>query len=559
MTLPDDGGRAGSAAEAGPPVVEPAVPLGRARVVVAGYGVTGRAVAAALAGRVARVVTVDARADDADVRLPPPGESRALDDVVAGLIANADLVVASPGWPPSSPLLVAAGAAGIPVWSEIELAWRLRVKETLGSDGAGSRPALGSDGAGPRPALGSDGAGPRPALGSDGAGPRPAPWLAVTGTNGKTTTVEMLDSILTAAGLRSAAVGNVGRPLIEAVLDPELDVLAVELSSFQLHHTHTMSPRAAAVLNIAPDHIDWHGSFDAYAADKGRIYERVQVACVYNKTDPRTEELVRAADVAEGARAVGFVAGVPGPGDVGLVEDVLVDRAFHLPADDPARHGSAAELGTLADLAHLAGGGTPPAHVVANALAAAALARAHGVPAAAVRDGLRAFTPGDHRIQRVAEIDDVAYVNDSKATNAHAAAASLAGFPHGTVVWVAGGLAKGADFDELVAGRADRLRAAVVIGADAGPITGALARHAPQIPVVRIDPGDTGTVMRRAVSAARGLARAGDTVLLAPAGASMDQFASYAARGEAFAAAVRQEAADDDAGAGAPDTTRDTT
>ncbi|WP_246012664.1 UDP-N-acetylmuramoyl-L-alanine--D-glutamate ligase [Myceligenerans xiligouense] len=517
------------------------MPLDRARVVVAGYGVTGRAVAAALRGRVADVVTVDARSTDADVRLPDPPPSPAttspstgaqsstatsrsrdvgkVDEVVAELVGAADLVVASPGWPPSSPLLVAAGAAGIPVWSEIELAWRLRVDRAPSGRG--------------------------PTAGHDGAGP--APWLAVTGTNGKTTTVEMLDSILTAAGLRSAAVGNVGRPLVDAALDPELDVLAVELSSFQLHHTHTMAAEAAAVLNVAPDHLDWHGSLDAYAAAKGRIYERVRVACVYNKTDPRTEDLVRAADVAEGARAVGFVAGVPGPGDLGVVEDVLVDRAFHLAADDPARRGSAAELGTLADLAHLAGGATPPAHVVANALAAAALARAHGVPAAAVRDGLRAFAPGDHRIQHVARLDEVAYVDDSKATNAHAAAASLAGFPHGTVVWVAGGLAKGADFDELVATRADRLRAAVVIGTDAVPITGALARHAPGVPVVRVDPGDTGTVMRRAVSAARGLARAGDTVLLAPAGASMDQFASYAARGEAFAVAVRQEAAHDDA------------
>lgn len=492
----------------GDPVVEPAVPLERARVVVAGYGVTGRAVAQALRGRAASVVTVDARADDADVRLPDSSAGTtptAGDDVVAELVAGADLVVASPGWAPSSPLLVAAGAAGIPVWSEIELAWRLRAR---------------------------------------------APWLAITGTNGKTTTVEMLDAILTSAGLRSAAVGNVGRPLIEAALDPDLDVLAVELSSFQLHHTHTMAPEAAVVLNIAPDHLDWHGSLDAYAADKARIYERVRTACVYNKTDPRTEELVRAADVAEGARAVGFVAGMPGPGDVGLVEDVLVDRAFHLAADDPARHGSAAELATLADLEHLSGGATPPAHLVANALAAAALARAHGVPAAAVRDGLRAFTPGEHRIRHVARIDDVAYVNDSKATNAHAAAASLAGFPHGTVVWVAGGLAKGADFDELVAGRADRLRAVVVIGADAEPITGALARHAPQVPTVRIDPGDTKTVMRRAVAAARSLARAGDTVLLAPAGASMDQFASYAERGEAFASAVREETTPGDAGNG---------
>ncbi|MFC7876767.1 UDP-N-acetylmuramoyl-L-alanine--D-glutamate ligase [Isoptericola sp. NPDC057391] len=478
-----------------------------ARVVVAGLGVTGRAVVAALSGRAGAavragsVVTVDGRAPDADVR-------DADDPAVAErVVAGADLVVASPGWAPSTPLLTAARAVGVPVWSEIELAWRLRA-ERAGAHG-------------------------------------PAPWLAVTGTNGKTTTVEMLASILTAAGLRAAAVGNVGTPVVEAAQDPSLDVLAVELSSFQLHHTLTTSFEAAAVLNVAADHLDWHGSLDAYAADKGRIYARAQVACVYNVADPRTEQLVRDADVSEGALAVGFTLGAPGPGQLGVVEDVLVDRAFHTEPGARDRQRTAAELGTLADLAHLApggGDGSPnvPPHVVANALAAAALARAHGVPAAAVRDGLRAFRPGAHRIARVRELDGVAWVDDSKATNAHAAAASLGAYPPGTVVWVAGGLAKGASFDALVADRSDRLRAAVLIGVDPEPVRGALARHAPEIPVVVVDPGDTGSVMRRAVAAARDLARPGDTVLLAPAGASMDQFASYAQRGEAFATAVAE-------------------
>jgi UDP-N-acetylmuramoylalanine--D-glutamate ligase len=157
-----------------------------------------------------------------------------------------------------------------------------------------------------------------------------------------------------------------------------------------------------------------------------------------------------------------------------------------------------------------------------------------------VRDGLRAYRPGAHRIAQVRELDGVTFVDDSKATNAHAAAASLAAYAPGTVVWVAGGLAKGATFDDLVASRADRLHAAVLIGTDPEPLRGALARHAPEVPVVVVDPGDTGTVMRRAVTAARDLARAGDTVLLAPAGASMDQFASYAQRGEAFAAAAAE-------------------
>lgn len=456
-------------------------------VVVLGLGVSGRAAVEVLLARGARVRT----ADDA-----APADGRTDDTSV---LTGAGLVVASPGFAPHHPFLVAAREAGVPVWSEVELAWRTRV--------------------------------PRP----DGSH---APWLAVTGTNGKTTTVGMLESILRAAGERAEAVGNVGSPVVAAVQDPSIDVLAVELSSFQLHHTYSMAAQAAAVLNVAPDHIDWHGSLEAYARDKGRVFEHVERACVYSVADERTRRLVEDADVAEGARAVGVTLGTPGPGELGLVEDILVDRSFHAEMDAPGRHGHAAELASLADLEHLAGpGGRLAPHVVANALAAAALARAHGVTAAQVREGLRSFAPGAHRIQTVAHVDGVAYVDDSKATNAHAAAASLAAFPAGSVVWVAGGLAKGADFDELVRSRRDRLRAAVVIGVDAEAILGALARHAADVPVTRIDPGDTG-VMDRALEAARRHARPGDTVLLAPAGASMDQFRSYAHRGEEFTRAA---------------------
>jgi UDP-N-acetylmuramoylalanine--D-glutamate ligase len=457
-------------------------------VLVAGTGVSGRAAAAALRAEGARVRTFD---DDdaagADTR------DASLDDI--------RLVVASPGLPPHHPLIAGAVARRIPVWSEVELAWRLR--STRGGRG-------------------------------------PAPWLAVTGTNGKTTTVGMLAAILTAAGERAPAVGNVGPPVVDAALDPTHDVLAVELSSFQLHFTTGMAAQAAAVLNIAPDHLDWHGGFDAYVAAKARIYRDVQLACVYDVADPRVAALVRDADVAEGARAVGTTTGVPGPGQLGVVDGVLVDRAFHAASGDPFRARTARELATLDDLAHLVGPGGLAPHVVANALAAAALARAHGVPAPAVGAGLRAFRPGDHRTAHVRTVDGVHYVNDSKATNAHAAAAALSGLPAGRVVWIAGGLAKGAEFDDLVRGQADRLRAVVLIGIDTQPWADALARHAPAIPVVTIDPADTGTVMTRAVTHARRLAQPGDTVLLAPAGASMDQFRSYADRGESFARVVTE-------------------
>lgn len=487
--------------------VEPGRALAEARIAILGAGVTGTAVKRALVAH-----GVGSRVE---ILAPSGGDAVVSDDdaALARWLGGFDVLVASPGVPPHDRVLVAAAAAGLPIWSEPELAWRLRV----------ANPQTGE----------------------------PAPWLAVTGTNGKTTTVEMLASILAAAGLRTRAVGNVGTPLIEAALDPALDVLAIELSSFQLHFTHTMAAQASAMLNLADDHLDWHGTMENYGNDKGRIFENAVLACVYNAADPITERQVREAEVEEGARAVGFTLGAPGPGMLGLIEDVLVDRAFHAPAHAADRRTHAAELGTLADLAQLApsGGeagsvaGVPP-HVVANALAAAALARAHGVPARAVRDGLRAYRPAGHRIQQVALVDAVSYVNDSKATNAHAASASLAGFPAGSVVWIAGGLAKGASFDALVAERADRLRAAVVIGVEPEPFTGPLARHAADVPVVAIDPGDTGTVMRRAVDAARSLAQPGDTVLLAPAGASQDQFRSYAQRGEAFADAVREIAGD---------------
>ena len=350
-----------------------------------------------------------------------------------------------------------------------------------------------------------------------------APWLTVTGTNGKTTTVNMLASILRAAGLRATSAGNVGTPLLEAVLHPQpYDVLAVELSSFQLHWQRSLSPVASACLNVAADHIDWHGSFADYLQAKGRVFHNTHHACIYNVADPLTEQLVIDADVVEGCRAVGFTLGVPAPSMVGLVDDVLADRAFV-----EQRHHSAAELATIADVQGDAPSIAP--HYLANALAAAALARAYGVGPISVRDGLRSFRPDPHRIAEVATINGVRYVNDSKATNAHAAEAALASFD--SVIWVAGGLLKGADVDPLVEKVADKLRGVVLLGADRAQIAQALGRHAADVPVVDVGGPDTGNmqttgedadaVMDRVVGAAAALARPGDVVLLAPAAASM--------------------------------------
>lgn len=218
---------------------------------------------------------------------------------------------------------------------------------------------------------------------------------------------------------------------------------------------------------------------------------------------------------------------------MGVVDGILVDRAFV-----ENRQQQAQELAEIADIAPASG--KPAPHNVANALAAAALARAFGVPAAAVREGLRSFHPDPHRIQHIADVAGVSYVDDSKATNTHAAEASLAAYEN--IVWVAGGLAKGATFDELVRTAAGRLRAVVLIGADRALIREALGRHAPDVPVVDLDRTDTGA-MSEAVRQAARLAEAGDTVLLAPACASMDMFVNYNKRGEAFADAVGELAA----------------
>ncbi|MEG3626225.1 UDP-N-acetylmuramoyl-L-alanine--D-glutamate ligase [Streptomyces poriticola] len=462
-------------------------------VTVAGLGVSGVPAAKVLHGLGARVTVVndgaDERARAQAAELEALGVTVRLGDGDT-LPEGTGLIVTTPGWKPDKPLFAAAERAGVPVWGDVELAWRLR-----GRDGGEA-----------------------------------TPWLCVTGTNGKTTTVRMLASILEAAGLRTAAVGNIGVSLLDVVLGEEqYDVLAVELSSYQLHWAPSLRAHSAAVLNLAPDHLDWHGSMEAYARDKGRVYEGNRIACVYNADEtgkPSTEDLVRDADVEEGCRAIGFTLGTPAPSQLGVVEGILVDRAFV--AD---RHKNAQELAEVSDV-------DPPApHNIANALAAAALARAFGVPAEAVRDGLRAFTPDAHRIAHVADVDGVAYVDDSKATNTHATEASLAAYD--SIVWIAGGLAKGAVFDDLVAGAAKRLRGVVLIGADRALIREALARHAPEVPVVDLDRTDTGAMLQ-AVQEARRLARPGDTVLLAPACASMDMFTNYNQRGDAFARAVRE-------------------
>jgi UDP-N-acetylmuramoylalanine--D-glutamate ligase len=470
------------------------------RVAVLGLGTTGFAAADTLAELGADVLVVAERADEqrtamvrvvgaelvqASPLIEPPERLREF---------GAELIIVSPGFHPDHPLLAWASEKSIAVWGDIELAWRLRDK-------------VGA----------------------------PAEWITVTGTNGKTTTVQLTATMLAAAGLRAAPCGNIGIPVLDAIRDPGgFDVLVVELSSYQLHWINRnpggeISPYASVCLNIADDHIDWHGSREAYRAAKGRVYQNTRVACVYNTEDDATQQLVRDADVVEGARAIGFGRGIPGPSDIGIVDGILVDRAF---LDE--RFTSAIELTTLDELRTVR---LDAPHIVANILAASALARSFGVAPAIIHDALSQFQLDEHRIQLVADVDGIAWVDDSKATNPHAADASLRAF--GSVVWIAGGLLKGVEVDQLVGAPAARLRAAVLIGRDRDALRVAFARHAPALPVFEVDADETDDVMRAAVALAAAVARAGDTVLLAPAAASMDQFTDYAQRGSLFAQAVR--------------------
>ena len=445
------------------------------RFLVLGAGVTGSAVAKSLQARGGIVSIADDNAPDA---IKP--------DAVD--LNNFDSVVISPGWRQDHPLVIKVLASKLNILNEIDLAWQIRAEVAPGQK-----------------------------------------WLALTGTNGKTTTVEMTAKILQTAGLKAVACGNVGDTVIDAVdrTDP-YDYLVLELSSFQLHWSKQAQFVSAAILNIADDHLDWHGDFNSYADAKFSILDRAAIA-VLNADDG---EVVKRANRFTD-RKVFFSLETPAPGEIGVVEELLVDRAF---VPDPQQ---ASMLCELADIKP-----TVP-HNVSNALAASALARSIDVPHEVIQKALQEFRPGRHRIETVFESDSIAWVDDSKATNPHAAAASL--MSHLSVIWIAGGLAKGADMNALIQRCKGRIKAAILIGADHQLIADALTKYAPEIPQLVIDTpadyvrgGQSNGLMEAVVAAALEKVSAGDTVLMAPACASMDQFISYADRGDRFAAAVKK-------------------
>jgi UDP-N-acetylmuramoylalanine--D-glutamate ligase len=433
------------------------------RALVVGFGASGQSAAVALRREGATVRVSELRAREAVELTVDHSEVEVLwgghrPEHLEGIT----VVVTSPGVPEPSPLLQAALDRGLPVWSELELAARLC----------------------------------------------DVPIVAVTGTNGKTTTTELVASMLRRAGLRARACGNVGYPFSAAVTE-EVDALSVEVSSFQLRFVETFHPRVSVLLNVAPDHLDWHGSLAAYAEAKARIFARQGSGDVHigNADDPAGAEVSRGAP----CEVRWFREGPPSAGDVGVVDGRIV-AAFDPPV----------ELGRPP-------GGSPS--FLSDTAAAAAAALAFGAPAEAVAATISESHPGPHRGTEVARLGSVRFVDDSKATNPHAALAALEGLHD--VVLIAGGLAKGLDLSPL-RHAAPRLSAVVAIGQAAPQVAEVFSG------MVKVRTADS---MEQAVAVAAEEVAPDGTVLLAPACASQDMFRDYGDRGDRFAAAARAEVA----------------
>lgn len=439
--------------------------LAHAAVLVVGCGLSGVSAARFAAGCGARVRVVDSR----DV--PPGAEALHRDcpqaSLIVGEFSPAVLegmthIVVSPGVDLREPLIAAARERGMDVIGDIE--WFARVVN--------------------------------------------APVLAITGSNGKSTVTAWVGEIARAAGLKVAVGGNFGTPALD-MLDDDIELYVLELSSFQLELTESLAARAATVLNVSADHIDRHGDIEHYAALKARIFHGSQVAVV-NADDARV-----AAMPTDSATVLRF--GHTADADYRLIE---ADGETALARGDHAW--------LACHTLRLAG-----RHNHANALAAWALAEAAGIDEAAIREGLQAFAGLPHRCQTVADIRGVRWINDSKGTNLGALMASLAGMTT-PVVLLAGGQAKGADFTPLGPLAADKARAVIVFGQDREKLAVAVADHAP---VHRVE------TLREAVAEAANIAEDGDTVLFSPGCASFDQFDNYVHRGENFVAAVQELAA----------------
>lgn len=464
------------------------------RVAVLGAGVSGRSAAESLLKRGVEVRLFDEGPGDTEVLLAA-GLAAAVTRTRDAATWNEELrafrpgaAVVSPGIPPTSALLRACREQQIPVWSEVELAWRLQEES------------------------------PRAAR----------PWFLVTGTNGKTTTVGLLTEILRAGGERAAEVGNVGIPITSQIAS-DATAFAVEISSFQLETTESVEPEAAICLNIGSDHLDWHRSVENYVAAKARVYRGVRRARYYFAGDTDVERLAAHAPGAEGSELIALNVGAPRRGQIGIESGSIVDRTGNTPR----------EIASLARVPFYVERGSPRA-LTEDILAAVALALSGGITPESIQRGLAAYRPAAHRQELVRAAGGITWVDDSKATNAHAAWAALETVPDGSAVWVAGGDTKGQDFDVLVREVRPKLRGVVLIGANPEPLRRALHNHLDGTPIVEVrGEGEPSEWMREVVRMADALAQPGDTVMFAPACASWDQFDNYAQRGDTFAEAVR--------------------
>ncbi|HET8700039.1 MAG TPA: UDP-N-acetylmuramoyl-L-alanine--D-glutamate ligase [Gammaproteobacteria bacterium] len=433
---------------------------------IVGLGATGVSVARHLTARGERVRVIDSRAAPpglADLRSAAPGAELALGSLDARALDGVTRVIVSPGLGADIPLAVEARRRGLPVQGDVELFARAAT----------------------------------------------APVVAVTGSNGKSTVTTLAARMLEANGLRAPAGGNLGPPALD-LLGGAADAYVLEISSFQMETTTSLAPFAAAVLNVQADHLDRHGTFERYAALKGKLLAAAERA-VYNADDP-----VVAAMGARHPRAVAFSIRAPLAHGYSIV--VARDGVRWL-----ARDGR--PLIAAGDVA------IRGAHNEANALAALALCEDLAPDVARSLEVLRTFTGLPHRCQLVAVRRGVAFIDDSKGTNVGATLAALDGLP-GPLVLIAGGLSKGQDLAPLAAASRGKVRAAVLIGAAAAELDALLA------PVCAIARAAS---MPDAVARAAALARPGDTVLLSPACASQDMFRDYRDRGEQFARAAREQ------------------
>ena len=412
------------------------------------------------------------------------------------------LIITSPGFSPSASILKSAAKSKVPIWSDVELAWQLDISGYYGR--------------------------------------APRKWLIVTGTNGKTTTALLLQSMLLANGLKSQICGNIGRPVL-SVLNQSVDFLVVELSSFQLHWTYSIQPQAGLILNISEDHLDWHSSMMCYAADKIKVLDgKVAIVILENEI---TAKLL---SISQANIRIGCQLSKPKKGELGISSRKIIDKAFcnNLKIIDT----------NLIKLTGTAG--------LLNALAATALARSIGVSSESISSALISFKKTRHRVELICEFNHVQYFNDSKATNPHAAQTSIRMFK--SVVWIAGGLLKNTLVDKLIFNVCSYISGVILIGKDSSGFLKSLSKHAPNIPIIliiteknfsiskevelsgnsvsyidkKLETSISDAVMLSVVKSANKLTSEGDVVLLAPAAASLDQFNNYAHRGDAFAKAV---------------------